>query len=223
MLVWAGISALYIILTVRQARYYWRYLVLTVWGMMTVAGGVFAGRFLGYFCPELPLVTRAYFYQQLVNCVNASTDFAGALQMMEQKISAGEFSGFFKASAPVAPVILCYLAAAFLLAAVGVEFMRAKKLKVILILCLTITAVGMVSLYQGIKINYFLSRNIAWRNYLEEVEMLHDFAVRPAPALTPPEISAAVREYYFTIKQMRHREPKNFLVQKLWPEPVMLE
>jgi len=98
--------------------------------------------------------------------------------------------------------------------------MRAKKLKVTLILCLTMTAVGMVSLYQGIKINYFLSRNIAWRNYLEEVEMLRDFADRPAPALSQPELAAAVSEYYHTIKRMRHREPKNVLIQKLWPEPA---
>lgn len=219
MLFWAGITALYLILTVRQARWCWRYLVLAVWGAMTVGGGVFAGRFLGYFCPELPVVTRAYFYQELVNCINGSTDFAGALQLMEHKIAAGEFVHHLNQAA-VDPWLPWWLVAGILLFffTVAAEFIRRSKLKIVLILVFSVMAVGCLSMYAGGKKHHFLARNLAMRNYREEVAMLHGFAGRSAPALSQPEIAAAVTGYYLAIRGMHHREPILVLAQKLWPE-----
>jgi len=219
MLFWAGLTALYVILTVRQARYYWRYLVLTVWGALTVAGGVFAGRFLGYFCPELPVVTRDYFYRQFILCVNQSGDFAAGLRLMDQKIVAGEFMRQLNRAA-VDPALPWWLAAGILLLllTVAAEFIRRPKLKMTLILLFSVMAVGCLSMYGGGKIHQFLAQKCARYNYREEIRILQSFAARPAPALTQAEIAAAIDEYRLVIRGMRHREPIRFLEQRLWPE-----
>jgi len=218
MLFWAGLTALYVILTVRQSRYCWRYSVLLIWGAMTVAGGVFAGRFLGHFCPELPVITRAYFYQQFIFCVNQSTDFAGSLQMMEQKIAAGEFVNHLNQAA-VDLFLPCWLSGGILLIllTVAAEFIRRPKLKITLILVFSVMGVGCLSMYGGGKMHHFLAKNRARYNYREEVKILQGFAARPAPTLTQPEIAGAIDQYRLVIQNMRHREPVIFLEQALWP------
>lgn len=218
-LLWLGLIWLYVFLTVRQVRYYWRYPVFLIWGAATVFTAIFVGSFSGNFDHTLAAACRQYFFDQFLDAVNHTPDFSSTLQQMQQKINDGEFAGHLDRIAyPLPFPWLAALGWSALPALIGAEFIRQKKLKITVILLCSALSVGLISYYSGMRVFSVFSKGHAGMICKSESEMIRYFASCTPPELDQAQIAAAVRDYIAEDNYFCHNEPYQSLEVKLWPE-----
>ncbi|MGE4563694.1 MAG: hypothetical protein AB7F32_02395 [Victivallaceae bacterium] len=217
-----GSWGLFFFWVLRGKHFYWYWPVALVAVATPVYLGAFLGFFIGTFATNPVTLYREYFFSRFVECVESTSDFAAALDLMQRKIDSGEFLKFIGNQVPPLPSELLFWGAlAAFVAMVGVELIRQKTLRKTLILGLALLGTALFTHYEyglkhsiGTKIHILMS-------YQDEVRMIAEFHSQAVEVrLGQKEIAAAIRSYWENNRNVCHREPYEKLLSELGLKPT---